>query len=311
MSLAPPATLELIERLHNLMTSSFDAGRAEDRAELAALWRGAGHEQPLPPADERRPCTSERWLELGFQNSDPASDLRGVGLLGLHCLVRAAGQAEGCKFPWALCGINLCLALAEILRLAQVSKDDLGAGNANCAKLGVALRQVSQAPLCTLLAWLGSAEPFEDVFCALLRSLATAWSAADALEPMSVMDFPPLLECLKVHFAKWCEDFAPNLAPQAARGEGRRGEESVLTSAFVLQQIAQLPVDVNFKRQSALSPPPARTRSAPTDSGLLARARRASVELLLGGSKGTSPPQRARSKTASAAVAGSTEPEAR
>ena len=30
---------------------------------------------------------TKKWGQIGFQGTDPATEFRGMGLLGLHCLV--------------------------------------------------------------------------------------------------------------------------------------------------------------------------------------------------------------------------------
>ena len=76
---------------------------------------------------------SSEWLKLGFQNCDPASDVRGGGVLAVENMLAfierapdvAIGMAESgedpdadiltaCYMPWATAGVNLTRLLLEL-----------------------------------------------------------------------------------------------------------------------------------------------------------------------------------------------------
>ena len=74
------------------------------------------------------PRLSEQWKQLGFQNRDPGTDFRGMGLLGLELLVHyAEGNATrardmchgGRTFPFAVAGINVAHALCQLFNLTD------------------------------------------------------------------------------------------------------------------------------------------------------------------------------------------------
>ena len=80
----------LLERLISSVISRaktpFDPSK--DGHLLAELWRA------LNPGNEKvPPIPSEEWKELGFQGDDPATDFRGMGLLGLDQLVSFATKS--------------------------------------------------------------------------------------------------------------------------------------------------------------------------------------------------------------------------
>eukprot|EP00613_Pedinella_sp_CCMP2098_P003277 CAMPEP_0171625424 /NCGR_PEP_ID=MMETSP0990-20121206/19338_1 /TAXON_ID=483369 /ORGANISM="non described non described, Strain CCMP2098" /LENGTH=384 /DNA_ID=CAMNT_0012192425 /DNA_START=31 /DNA_END=1185 /DNA_ORIENTATION=- len=81
---------------------------------------------------------SSKWKSMGFQNRDPASDIRGGGRLSLECLVyllerypsvarrmvlkrksRVRSRGEFANFPFACAGITLATRLCEVLLLSQ------------------------------------------------------------------------------------------------------------------------------------------------------------------------------------------------
>ncbi|GAA6043413.1 hypothetical protein JCM8097_008579 [Rhodosporidiobolus ruineniae] len=61
-----------------------DAGRAAADESLKELW------SLLRPDREWPGLVGKHWQELGFQNTSPLTDFRGVGLLGLHSLLHFA-----------------------------------------------------------------------------------------------------------------------------------------------------------------------------------------------------------------------------
>eukprot|EP00435_Cladocopium_sp_Y103_P074018 s155_g46.t1 len=75
--------------------------------------------------------TSPRWRQLGFQSSDPRSDLR-TGILALDCLVYMAekyplatsqmireAQSNGIDYPFAVASINVTQHLARYFHLVK------------------------------------------------------------------------------------------------------------------------------------------------------------------------------------------------
>lgn len=72
---------EQATRLEEERTTPFDAGNPEHMRLLRGLWEAAGKS---PARFSQR---SEEWAELGFQGLDPATDLRGGGVLALRQFV--------------------------------------------------------------------------------------------------------------------------------------------------------------------------------------------------------------------------------
>ncbi|GAA5900439.1 ELMO domain-containing protein [Sporobolomyces salmoneus] len=134
------STYSLVEAASTEAARSFpDDGSADE--DLRALWTSLRPEQELPD------LIGKHWQQLGFQNTSPATDLRGVGMLGLEALLffpRTYGQRAveivdeavdgGLNwYPLALASIHMtafALDLAEkrdlqllLLRAAQTTPD--------------------------------------------------------------------------------------------------------------------------------------------------------------------------------------------
>ena len=103
-----------LRELWALKNQPFDPSNAEHEAQLMQLWDVVFPEQPI---DAR---VSSQWSRLGFQGRDPATDFRGMGLLGLHNLLYYAQHytaevrsvlAQSREYPFASVGINLTSVL--------------------------------------------------------------------------------------------------------------------------------------------------------------------------------------------------------
>ncbi|RXG58132.1 ELMO domain-containing protein 1 [Armadillidium vulgare] len=107
---------QMLSRLEDLRTTAYDSNNSEHEEKLLKLWsclqpktyfRGKGR-------------ISKQWQEIGFQGNDPATDFRGMGMLGLenllyfaethpnaaqHVLLRSQHPVYGYSF--AIVGINI------------------------------------------------------------------------------------------------------------------------------------------------------------------------------------------------------------
>ena len=79
-----------VKRMLTLSRLPFDAANADHRTLLEQYWRATTGE-PLPAP------TGPHWQRLGFQGDDPATDFRGMGVLGLHQLLYLATQVRRCR----------------------------------------------------------------------------------------------------------------------------------------------------------------------------------------------------------------------
>uniref|UniRef100_A0A7S1GDN2 ELMO domain-containing protein n=1 Tax=Bicosoecida sp. CB-2014 TaxID=1486930 RepID=A0A7S1GDN2_9STRA len=104
--------------------TAFNEHSPEHMDLLRALWTSMGVGGGEAAAFER---VSRAWTEIGFQNADPVSDLRGYGVLGLRNLAffareyaaEAARIVRECDLPYkgmpfAITGINMSAFVGEL-----------------------------------------------------------------------------------------------------------------------------------------------------------------------------------------------------
>ena len=88
------AIQEELRRLHGLRRTAFEPDTEEAHERLLKLiWSS------LVPSDEPYVRRGRRWKDLGFQGEDPATDVRGGGLLAVQCLAHFASlqvRARAC-----------------------------------------------------------------------------------------------------------------------------------------------------------------------------------------------------------------------
>lgn len=157
----------------------YDKTSAEHEATLMRLWTATYPDTKL----ESR--VSEQWKSLGFQGTDPATDFRGMGLLGLEQLVYFAenhtdifrkivnGQIarKEREYPVAVAGINITQKLYDILKI----NDEAGQDN-------------------TIFPIIFSHKhAFEEMYCTTFQVLDHLWDDMNA----SYMDFPRVLAAVQ------------------------------------------------------------------------------------------------------------------
>jgi ELMO/CED-12 family len=117
------AQVNLLKRHWADKCTAYDSQNDEHERLLSELWTAINPDTPLSGR------ISAQWKTIGFQGKDPATDFRGMGLLGLKNLVyfathypeqvRAMIQAER-SYPFASSGINMThLALTKFLKLSE------------------------------------------------------------------------------------------------------------------------------------------------------------------------------------------------
>lgn len=178
----------------------FVASNRDHEALLERLWTGLLPEQRFPGP------ISEEWSLLGWQGTDPSTDLRGMGLLALDMLTHFAtsehqGDARRCLnlsiepyFPFAATSVviaSFCMDLLLENRLHTIFFDILhqsfadrqaaaaGDGRDMLGADGVTPDEAAQAQLLI--------NTFRDFFCKVYVKFCDAWTRA---APSSIMDFP-------------------------------------------------------------------------------------------------------------------------
>ncbi|KAG9338685.1 hypothetical protein JZ751_025353, partial [Albula glossodonta] len=71
----------LLMEVEKLRREPYDSENSEHEEMLLKLWKTLRPDTPLTGR------VSKQWCEIGFQGSDPKTDFRGMGLLGLHNLL--------------------------------------------------------------------------------------------------------------------------------------------------------------------------------------------------------------------------------
>jgi len=115
----------LYNALEELRKVAFEKAGAEEqnernRAKLTGLWGD------LCPQEQLKGLVSEQWKDIGFQGDNPATDFRGMGMLGLENLAYFArthtelarrvvltSQHPTNWFPFAITGIQLTKFLLD------------------------------------------------------------------------------------------------------------------------------------------------------------------------------------------------------
>lgn len=114
---------QLYNEVEALRKTNYSSASAEHESLLMQLWNSLKPDTPLVSR------ISQQWGDIGFQGDDPATDFRGMGLLGLKNLVFfstqytdvARGLLSHCAHPqygysFAIVGINLTSMAYQLLR---------------------------------------------------------------------------------------------------------------------------------------------------------------------------------------------------
>jgi hypothetical protein len=192
------------ELLESLKSTKFDPFRSDHYNLLESVW------DCMKPGIRRRPketgglLASEDWGEVGFQGVDPASDFRGMGMLGLvqleyfarnrsrearEVLLRSNHHRR--YYPFAATGINISAFVSELLKKRHLHAtlfkclekhlinhtDETGEGPASSPEL---LSLAIQA--------------LHDVYCEIYLSFDNLWVLRD---PKDIMEFPQIFNEVK------------------------------------------------------------------------------------------------------------------
>jgi len=113
---------KLREAVEQRRAIAYDPTNQEHEKKLLKLWK------LLKPGEELDARKTLQWQLIGFQGDDPATDFRGMGILGLENLVfYAQYDAENCKrllkiadnevygFPFCIAGITFTALCKQLL----------------------------------------------------------------------------------------------------------------------------------------------------------------------------------------------------
>uniref|UniRef100_A0ACD5XV89 Uncharacterized protein n=1 Tax=Avena sativa TaxID=4498 RepID=A0ACD5XV89_AVESA len=175
-----PLQEERLKFLRQRLNVPFDGSTVQHQDALKELWRLAYPNRQLPP------LKSDLWKEMGWQNSDPATDFRAGGFMSLENLIyfarnypdsfhrllrKADGERAEWEYPFAVAGVNISFTLAKML--------DLQSGNRS-----------SKASTCFVQLLEDDEMAFDNLFCVAFQILDAQWLARRA----SYMEFNEVLK---------------------------------------------------------------------------------------------------------------------
>jgi hypothetical protein len=116
-----PAQLAQLQPFGEYAGIPFDHSNEEHQAALRTLWSLFSNGQEVPHSDLIFP----EWKDFGFQQPDPGSDFRAVGVFGIHNLLffadayptqfrRMCPETDG-GYPFAIAGLNISMMLLAML----------------------------------------------------------------------------------------------------------------------------------------------------------------------------------------------------
>ncbi|CAM0874411.1 unnamed protein product [Alopecurus aequalis] len=175
-----PLQEERLKFLRQRLNVQFDGSTLQHQDALKELWRLAYPDRKLPP------LKSDQWKEMGWQNSDPATDFRAGGVMSLENLIyfarnypdsfhrllyKADGERAEWEYPFAVAGVNISFMLVQML--------DLQSGNRS-----------SKASVCFVQLLEDDEMAFDNLFCLAFQMLDAQWLARRA----SYMEFNEVLK---------------------------------------------------------------------------------------------------------------------
>ena len=201
-----PQLRVVTQRLNQTFSGESDWDMQQLRALWSTVYDDREYVQGTSEFETAKAWVSDGWRDMGFQNADPSTDLRAMGMLGVHCLLRlaetrtdyvraicaVAGSRAGC-YPFALTGINLGKLMVDLLLLRQVDPRDV----TDADDPGLSLLRCWQTPLIALFCQLpeDTVDVFEVVFAQLVQVFERAWLMSGCT---SVMDFAAVYDRVAV-----------------------------------------------------------------------------------------------------------------
>ncbi|KAL6906034.1 hypothetical protein ACP4OV_003635 [Aristida adscensionis] len=179
-----PLQEQRLRLLRQRIDEPYDCSSVKHQDALKELWRLAYPNRQLPP------LKSDLWKEMGWQNSDPATDFRAGGFISLENLIyfarnypdsfhrllhKADGNRAEWEYPFAVAGVNISYMLVQML--------DLQSGNMG-TKAGAHFVQLLE----------DDDTAFENLFCVAFQMLDAQWLARRA----SYMEFNAILKSTRV-----------------------------------------------------------------------------------------------------------------
>jgi len=190
------------ELLHAESKELYDKNNVVHEAVLMALWK------TVNPNVKLESRVSDQWKELGFQSADPATDFRGMGLIGLKHLLyfakvytstfKAMAKEQAGRtanyYPTAVAGINISQMLFSLLNVGKPQPAD-GRGEV--------------FPII-----FDHDFGFEELYCLVFQLFHRVWDEMNA----DYMDFTQVSAAIKERTVQTLKD-CPNLATFRSRNK--------------------------------------------------------------------------------------------
>jgi len=179
-----------LRKIMRQASEQYDKTNAEHEAKLMKLWTSVFPDETLVSR------VSEQWKTMGFQNVDPGTDFRGMGLLGLNNLLYFAenkpdvlreivleqASRKERDYPVAVVGINVTQALYQIFDVVKCSNALANGVNPASNQIDRVYRVLFDQP-----------QAFQEIYCIAFQMLDYTWDEMKA----SYMDFPKVLAAVK------------------------------------------------------------------------------------------------------------------
>lgn len=206
--------LRSLEALQTLAAQPFSDASADHMSLLTSMWASQFS------ADVVFALPSEQWKCLGFQGTDPRTDLRGAGVMGLQHLQRflqgRRADSMNPEFPLSIASINVTAMLMSYFHLApRLTLSFLPGGVRRAASdevlqhfLSMGGRGVAEDEMVEVQA---RSARLERALIAmherLLLFLADTWdtmlhTGTCGARPVTIMDFPAALRTTFAHFQR-------------------------------------------------------------------------------------------------------------
>uniref|UniRef100_A0A0E0BNB9 ELMO domain-containing protein n=1 Tax=Oryza glumipatula TaxID=40148 RepID=A0A0E0BNB9_9ORYZ len=156
-----PLQEERLRFLRQRLNVPFDSSSVKHQDALKELWRLAYPSRQLPP------LKSDLWKEMGWQNSDPATDF--------SLLHKADGKRSEWEYPFAVAGVNISYMLVQMLDLQSGKM-----GTKVSSQFVQLLREDEMA--------------FDNLFCMAFQMLDAQWLTRQA----SYMEFNEVLKSMRI-----------------------------------------------------------------------------------------------------------------
>lgn len=197
---------KVVGSMLSLKRETFDVFNARHMDLLNIFWQ---HMRPDRERSNASGFISADWIELGFQNADPTTDFRGMGILGLVQLayfsehrtqrarfIHAALSDPKKYYPFAIIGINITSFVFEMvqeLRIQRILLENLShtvAGNITRYEV-----VPSDDPVCLLFGM----NVVHDLYCLIFEEFYLQWVI---MNPESIMSFGEIFDEVKASIRK-------------------------------------------------------------------------------------------------------------